>query len=372
MLAISIGKSRDDAAVAHRAAPPTSASWPTGSRKPSARTARQAPVAAQRAPAGERHVAPPSGPRRAVCVNRCRPREARSIDEQREGEEQQHAGELRGRHPVEHAVPHAVDRLGVACGTRRSRPCRSRRAPPSSRARRRPRATGGRAAASRARTPPTRERPRLRAVSSVAPALLAERGAREQVDVRVEDERHHRARRRRTSGSPAARTPGPRHLAQRGLHRAREVEEPEQREADDVGGHGERQDRAPTRARACPGKRWCTTSQASPVPTTSVPGPHAERAARTVFHVSSTSCVRQRCDPDLGGGRGEGRHDGDDGHGDDRGDADRGDDPRRRRRRPRGDARPASALRGTGRLTCSRRGRRASWRRPGTRRRRRC
>jgi len=80
-------------------------------------------------------------------------------------------------------------------------------------------------------------------------ALLPEGGARQQVDVRIEDEGHreHDAPVRPEFRQSSARPDPP---AQRALDRPGEVEEPEEREADHVRGHREGKDEGPLEHRA--------------------------------------------------------------------------------------------------------------------------
>ncbi len=168
--------------------------------------------------------------------------------EQRQGEEQQHARELGGRDPIEHAVPDAIDGLGQrAIAERRDGPEVGER---FHHRERHPRREGG----PRHRHRHREERGRARAAEGARDlhrggALLAEGHPGQEVDVRVEDQGHHGDHPAVGAqlGQPGARAE---RAAQRALDRSRVLEETEEGEADDVGRHRERQDQRPLQHRA--------------------------------------------------------------------------------------------------------------------------
>ena len=258
-----------------------------------------------RAPTGERQRhgrgAAPHPLREALPAAR-RPLE----EDQREGEEQQHAGELGRRDALEHPVPDAIDRFGVG---------------PVPEGRHGPEVGEGlhhrQRRAGDERRPGERERhaeecDEARAAEAPRgfqrrPALRAERRAGEEIDVRVVDEDHHQgdAAVRADLGQAQALAEG---AAERGLHRAREVEETEEGEADDVGGHGERQDERPLEHRAAgeammddePGERGAEHQGA---------GPHArEKPHRIPGELDELGAPE--VNPDLDGGAREGGENG--------------------------------------------------------------
>ena len=109
---------------------------------------------------------------------------------------------------------------------------------------------------------PRCEWPRLRAASSSPRRLPHERGADEQVHVRIEDEREHGDR---AAGGPQVGQPraAPEDVAQHALHEARLVVLAEQHERQHVGGHREREHERP-RSRACAAAGSRRTSRAPP------------------------------------------------------------------------------------------------------------
>jgi hypothetical protein len=155
-------------------------------------------------------------------------------------------GELRGRQPVTHAEPGAIDRgrEGIDAeildraeiGERFHQ--RERDAGDDRRARQRERhAAEG------------RERAMAEHARGVdrAGRLLEERRARENVDVGIEHERQHEthAPERMNLGEPVVAATPAEPFAQTGLHRARESEAVRVGVADDVGRHGEGQEQRP-------------------------------------------------------------------------------------------------------------------------------
>jgi hypothetical protein len=148
--------------------------------------------------------------------------------------------------------------------------------------------------------------------------LRAERRACEEIDVRVVDEDHHQgdAAVRADLGQPQALAEG---AAERGLHRAREVEETEGGEADDVGRHGERQDERPLERRAA-GEAMMDDEPGESGAEHEGAGPHAREKPHGIpgeLHELGAPEVS----PDLDGGGRERRQNGGDGDGDEGGDA---------------------------------------------------
>ena len=176
-------------------------------------------------------------------MNRCRPREARSIASSAARAEEQHARQLGGRHPIEHPVPDAVDAFGegaIAEGRHGAEVAQGLH--------HRQRHAGGEGGAGQ-RQGDLEERAQARAAEAAGGlergrALGAKGGAGEEIDVGVEHQGHHQrdAAPRAELGQADARAEP---VAQRGLERPRELEDAQEGEPDHVRGNGQRQDQRP-------------------------------------------------------------------------------------------------------------------------------
>ena len=159
------------------------------------------------------------------------------------GQSEEDRGELGRRDAIEHPVPHAVDRLGQrAEAERRDRAevrqrlhaCQDR--PGGERGTRQ-----GQGDAEQDRRPRAPEA--ARGLQELR-RLLGERRARERVHVGVVDERHHE-RHAPARAEVREAGAGAEPAAEGGLERARVLEETQEDEADDVGRERERQDQRP-------------------------------------------------------------------------------------------------------------------------------
>ena len=155
-------------------------------------------------------------------------------------------------------------------------------------------------------------------------ALLGERRPTKQVDVGIEDEGHdddHAVISGRIDGGP-----GPEVRAECGLHRSGEVEDPEEGEADDIGGDGQGQDQRPLEE-APAGEGVVDDEPGQGGPEEEGPHPYPRQEEERVHHEREQLGVKQ-VRPHLDGRHGHrGEHDRD-GYRQHHDDADRGDSPR--------------------------------------------
>ena len=348
------------ALVAHHA------SWPTGSRNASASTPDAGAGRGGGPPPGEahrlHHRPAPAALGEAGAATRV-PLE----QEQARREEEQHAGELGRRDAVEHPVPDPVDRLGEravaeagdGAEVRERLHHRESHAGDQRRARH-----GHRDAEERGAARPPQHPGDL----DGGGALLAEGHARQQVHVGIEDQRHHHhdARVGADLGQPRA---GADPAAQPALQRPRVLEQADEREADHVGRHGERQDQRPFE-HAAPGEAMVHDEPGEPAPHHQGADADTDQQQHGLPH-ELEELGAPEMEPHVARGNREGGNDGRDGHREHRRDADREPGPEGRPRRPQREHAVGGPYRHRG-LTCTPPGPPASSRPPGTRRPPRC
>ena len=287
--------------------------------------------------------------------------------EQARGEEEQHAGELGGREAVEHPVPDPIDRLGEGAVAeardgaevgeglhhREGHPCHQSRA-----------RHGHRDAEERAGA----RAPQHPGSLHGGGALLAKSHARQQVHIGIEDQRHHDHDPRVGAdlGQPRA---GAEPAAQRTLQRPRVFEEADEREADHVGRHGQRQDQRPFE-HAAPGEAVVHDEPGESAPHHQGAGADSGQQQQGLAH-QLEELGAPEMEPHVARGnreRGDHRRDG---HREHRRDAHREPGPEGRRRRPPREHAAGGPYR-HGRPTCSPPDPPASSQPPGTRRPPRC
>jgi hypothetical protein len=155
--------------------------------------------------------------------------------------------------------------------------------------------------------------------------LFDEGGAGEQVDVGVEDERHHRHHAAIASGVEA--NPEAQPVPEQCLDRTGKVEEAEKREPDHVGRHGERQDEGPLE-KGAPGESIVDDQPGQRGPQDEAAQAHSDQQEDRVDKQLG-ELGAEEMSPDVDGGLGQRREHRRDRHGQDGDDADRDDRPGR-------------------------------------------